>query len=49
MRLEIVLPWTARAWGIASALLLLAFAFGGPEHIRPTSGEAIGFLLFRLA
>ena len=43
---EVVLRWTARAWGIASALLLLAFAFGGREHIRLTAGEAIGFLLF---
>jgi hypothetical protein len=46
MRLETVLSWTARVWGIASALLLLAFAFGGREHIRFTAGEAVGFLFF---
>lgn len=46
MRPGIVLRWTARVWGIASALLLLAFAFGGLEHINLTAGEAIGFLLF---
>ena len=36
----------ARTWGIASALLLLVFAFGGHEHLRFSVGEAIGFLLF---
>ncbi len=41
-----VLRWSARVWGIASALLLLAFAFGGREHVRFTAGEAVGFLLF---
>ncbi len=46
MRLETVLRWTARVWGIASALLLLAFAFGGREHLRFTVGEAIAFLFF---
>jgi hypothetical protein len=44
--MEIALRWTARVWGIASALLLLAFAFGGREHVRFTAGEAIGFLFF---
>jgi hypothetical protein len=46
MRPEAVLRWTARAWGMASALLLLAFAFGGREHLRLTAGETVGFLLF---
>ena len=40
------LRWIAKAWGGASALLLLAFAFGGHEHLRFTSGEATAFLLF---
>jgi hypothetical protein len=48
MRAVAVLRWTARAWGIASALLLLGFAFGGREHVRFTAGEAVGFLLFPL-
>lgn len=48
MKPESVLSWAARAWGIASALLLLAFAFGGQEHIRLTAGEAVGFLFFPL-
>ena len=38
--------WIARTWGIASALLLLVFAFGGREHLRFNVGEAIAFLLF---
>ena len=46
MRPEVVLHWTARVWGIASALLLLAFAFGGREHFRFTAAEAVGLLLF---
>src|SRR5262245_1259039 len=46
MRLETVLRWTARAWGIASALLLMAFAFGGREHLRFTAASAAVFLLF---
>jgi hypothetical protein len=46
MRLETALRWTARAWGLASGLLLLAFAFGGREHVRFTTDEAVGFLLF---
>jgi hypothetical protein len=44
--LAVALRWTARAWGVASGLLLLAFAFGGNEHLRFTAGEAIAFLLF---
>ena len=32
--------------GIAGALLLLAFAFGGREHFRFTAAEAVGLLLF---
>jgi hypothetical protein len=44
MRPESVLRWTARAWGIASALLLCAF--GGREHLRFTPAEAVVFLLF---
>ena len=46
MRPEAVLRWTAHAWGLASGLLLLAFAFGGREHVRLAAGEAVGFLLF---
>lgn len=46
MRAESVLRWTARAWGLASGLLLFAFAFGGREHVRFTAGEAVGFLFF---
>src|SRR5262245_53224829 len=46
MKLEATLRWTARAWGIASTLLLLAFAFGGREHLRFTPSEAVLFLLF---
>ena len=46
MRPESILRWTARIWGIASTLLLLAFAFGGQEHLRFTPREALGFLLF---
>jgi len=38
--------WIATAWGMASALLLFMFAFGGREHLRFTMGEAIAFLLF---
>ena len=40
------LRWVARMWGIASGLLLLAFALGGREHLRFTAGEATAFLLF---
>lgn len=40
------LGWVARAWGVASALLLFLFAFGGREHLRFTAGEAMAFLLF---
>ena len=36
----------ARLWGIASTLLLLAFAFGGREHMRLNMPEALAFLLF---
>jgi hypothetical protein len=46
IRLESILRWTARIWGIASTLLLLAFAFGGREHLRFTAAEALGFLFF---
>src|SRR5262245_10853640 len=46
MRPEAVLRWVARAWGLASTLLLLAFMFGGREHFRPTANEALGLLLF---
>jgi hypothetical protein len=40
------LRWIARAGGLASAVLLLAFAFGGREHFRLTWAEAVGFLFF---
>src|SRR5688572_6196207 len=43
-----ILRWTARVWGIASTLLLLAFAFGGREHLRFSMIEAVAFLFFPL-
>ena len=46
MRPEVILCWVARAWGVASTLLLLAFAFGGQEHVRFTAAEAVAFLFF---
>lgn len=46
MKPEVLLRWTARVWGVASTLLLLAFAFGGREHLRFTMDEFIAFLLF---
>lgn len=42
----VAVRWIARMWGVASALLLLAFAFGGREHLRFTAGDAMAFLLF---
>jgi hypothetical protein len=46
MRPETVLRWTARAWGIASAVLLMAFALGGRESLHFTAASAAAFLLF---
>lgn len=46
MRTGTILRWAARVWGVASTLLLLAFAFGGKEHLRLTAVEAVGFLFF---
>src|SRR5215218_9298811 len=46
MKPVVVLRWTARVWGVASAMLLLAFAFGGGEHLRFTAAETIAFLFF---
>lgn len=46
MKHEIILRLTARVWGVASTLLLLAFTFGGGEHLRFTPTEAIAFLFF---
>jgi hypothetical protein len=46
MKLEMILRWIARVWGLASTLLLLAFAFGGREHLRFTLNEGIAFLFF---
>lgn len=40
------LRWIARIWGIGSTLLLLAFVFGGEEHLRFRFEEAIPFLFF---
>jgi hypothetical protein len=40
------LGWIARAWGIASALLLCAFAFGGRENLRFTLATGAAFLFF---
>jgi hypothetical protein len=44
--LTLAVRWVARTWGLASGLLLLAFAFGGHEHLRFTAREAMFFLLF---
>ncbi|HMS17003.1 MAG TPA: hypothetical protein PKA37_09205 [Planctomycetota bacterium] len=46
MKPETVLRWTARGWGVASGVLLIAFAFGGREHFHLTTTEAVGFLFF---
>lgn len=46
MKPEFALCWTARIWSVASSLLLLAFVFGGREHLRFTTAEAIAFLFF---
>jgi hypothetical protein len=46
MSLQAIVRWTARAWGLASTVLLVAFALGGREDVRMTAGEAVGFLLF---
>lgn len=46
MKLNRVLTWIARVWGICSFLLIAAFMFGGTESMRPTVNEAIGLLLF---
>jgi hypothetical protein len=44
--LESILRWTARTWSVASTVLLLAFTFGGREHLRLTTSEAVAFLFF---
>ncbi len=46
MKPEGVLRWAARGLGVASTLVLLAFVFGGQEHLRMTANEAVGFLFF---
>ena len=46
MHLNSVVRWTARVWGIASFLFILAFVIGGAESMRPTVPEAVGLLLF---
>jgi hypothetical protein len=46
MKPETVLRWIARSWGVASTLLLLAFAFGGGENLRFKAAEAVAFLFF---
>jgi hypothetical protein len=46
MTAETIVRWAARTWSVASTLLLVAFAFGGREHLRFTTGEAVGFLFF---
>ena len=38
--------WIARVWALASTLLLSAFAFGGGEHLRFKTVEAVAFLFF---
>lgn len=46
MKPKSILRWIARLWGVASTLLLLAFTFGGHEHLHFTAVEAAVFLLF---
>ena len=46
MRVVAFVRWIARIWGAASILLLLAFAFGGGEHLRFRTVEAVAFLFF---
>jgi hypothetical protein len=46
MNLRSSLRWTARIASVASTVLLLAFAFGGREHLRMTLSEAVAFLFF---
>lgn len=46
MKPNSLLRWTARTWGVASTLLLIAFAFGGREHLRLTISESVPFLFF---
>lgn len=46
MKPETILSWVARAWGVGSTLLLVAFMFGGQEHFRPTASEALALLFF---
>jgi hypothetical protein len=46
MKLEVIVRWTARVWGIASGLLLMAFVFGGGENLRFTAASAAAFALF---
>jgi len=46
MQPEMVLRWTARIWGVASTLLLMAFAFGGRENLHFTAATAFAFALF---
>ena len=41
-----VVRWTARVWGIASTLLMMAFVFGGRENLRFTRASATLFLFF---
>lgn len=41
-----ILHWTARTSGITSALVLLAFAFGGHEPLPLTASEVVAFLFF---
>jgi len=46
MRPDVVVRWVARAWSVASGLVLFAFVFGGGESLRPTGQQTIGLLLF---
>ncbi len=46
MHIETILRWTARIWGIATFLVIIAFVAGGAESMRPTASEAVGLLLF---
>lgn len=46
MKPQTVLQWTAHVLGVASTMLLLAFAFGGHESMSLTGREAVLFLFF---
>lgn len=46
MKLDLLLRWAARTFGLISTLMLLFFLFGGQEHLHFTVDEATAFVLF---